>query len=93
VIPVRLSKAAERDIARLYDFLIDKSPRAAFASTQAIRKALNSLTELPERGRQARVGEWRELVIPYGRDGYVARYRVTSVEVVILRVYHGRERR
>lgn len=90
---VRLSKAAERDVQRLYDFLLAKNERSAFDATPAIRSALNSLDEFAERGRQGPSGEWRQLLIPFGPDGYVARYRVTPTEVVILRLFHGRERR
>jgi plasmid stabilization system protein ParE len=90
---VVLSRAAERDIERLYDFLVVKSERAAFEATQTIRTGLNSLDRFPERGPERRPGGWRELWIPFGASGYVARYRVTPTQVVILRVFHGRERR
>lgn len=90
---VRISKPAERDFQRLYDFLIAKSERAAFEATHAIRTTLGSLDELSERGFEKRPGGWRQIAIPFGRDGYVARYRLTAREVVVLRIFHGRERR
>jgi plasmid stabilization system protein ParE len=81
------------DLERLEDFLAGKSVRAANAAIDAIEGAIYSLSELPERGRPSPRGKFRELLVPFGKDGYVLRYRVRSNEVVILRIFHARERR
>jgi len=51
-----------------------------------------SLVELPERGRP-RGTLTRELNAAFGRSIYVIRYRVIEEQVIITRVFHGRERR
>ncbi len=39
-------------------------------------------------------GPERELVIPFGRSAYVLRYRIDEHgDAIIIRVWHGRERR
>lgn len=35
--------------------------------------------------------QFREWIIPFGRDAYLALYRYTGSDVVILAVRHGRE--
>lgn len=57
--------------------------------------AVQSLTTLPERGRPAGTPGVRELVVPFGRGGYVLRYmyRPQADEIIVLRVWHGREAR
>jgi len=57
--------------------------------------AIRSLDVFPERGRPSGVANVRELVVPFGRAAYVVRYGhiVGSDEVVVLRVWHGREQR
>jgi plasmid stabilization system protein ParE len=80
------------DVRRLKDFLTGKSRRAADNAVDAIDTALEGLRDFPEQGRPGR-GGLRELVIRFGRDGYVAQYRVTADEVIVLRIHHGRERR
>jgi plasmid stabilization system protein ParE len=49
----------------------------------------------PERGRQSAVTNARELVVPFGRSAYIVRYALLTKadEVIILRVWHGREQR
>jgi plasmid stabilization system protein ParE len=90
---VELSADAKQDLARLEDFLFEKSPRAAVAALEAIRTAVKSLTEFPERGFPVGDGRRRQLVVFFGRDGYVVRYRVTPQIVFVTRIFHGRERR
>lgn len=89
---VRLSSPASRDLVRLNDFLEQKSPSAARKASQAISAGLRSLSDVAERGRPVGGGV-RELRIRFGRDGYVARYRVGAGFVTITRIFHIRERR
>ena len=89
---VRLVSAALRDLTRLSDFLADKSPRAARSARATIIAAVQSLSEFPNRGPIAS-GANRQLPIEFGRDGYVAVYRVDPDAVVILRIFHARELR
>jgi toxin ParE1/3/4 len=90
---VRLSRAARQDIDRLVDFLAGKSDRAAARAGDAITKAVLSLSEFSERGHPGREPPWRELIVRFGRSGYVIRYRVEGESVFIARIFHGLEDR
>lgn len=89
---VRLSDAANRDLARLAAFLQPDSPAAAVRARAALEIALNSLAKFPDRGREGR-GGLRELKAAFGRDGYVIRYSVGPHIVLVTRIFHARERR
>jgi toxin ParE1/3/4 len=56
---------------------------------------MESLATFPKRGRPADVAGVRELIIPFGRSAYVLRHAISidRGEIVILRVWHGREAR
>jgi plasmid stabilization system protein ParE len=90
-----VSKEAAADLVRLREFLVDRNPGAAQRAAAAISNAIRSLGMYPERGRQAGVTNARELVVPFGRSAYVIRYALLTEtdEVVVLRVWHGREQR
>ena len=88
---VRLSPAARRDLARLEDFLAEKSERAAARSSEVIADAVLSLRAFPERGRIGKRPGWRELVIRFGRAAYVIQYRVDPDVVFVARIFHSNE--
>ena len=50
---------------------------------------------MPERGRPTAVHNIRELIAPFGQSFYVLRYafHAEAEEVVVLRIWHGRELR
>lgn len=89
---VRLTPGAQADLSRLTNFLAWKNLRAARAAAKAINEGLASLAESAERGRLA-FPNHRELTIRFGRDGYVAQYRVAAHAVLVARIFHARERR
>jgi plasmid stabilization system protein ParE len=68
---------------------IERAVQYAFT---AIQSAVDNLRDHPLIGRRVE-GELRELVISYGRTGYVALYRfvVSQDEVRILALRHQRE--
>jgi plasmid stabilization system protein ParE len=90
-----VSQAAERDFVRLHAFLANKSPSAADKAIARLIAAVQSLDIFPERGRPTGTPNVRELIIPFGRSGYVLRYAYSPSkdEIVIIRVWHGREAR
>jgi plasmid stabilization system protein ParE len=90
-----VSQAAAADLARLHAFLADKSPAAAERAAAVLISAVQSLDKFPERGRPSGTPNVRELIVPFGRSGYVLRYahREQGGEVVVLRIWHGREAR
>jgi len=84
-----------RSLAHLecaFQFLRDNNPQAALDAVVAIQTAVDALAAHPLLGRRVH-GDIRELVISYGRTGYVALYRfvVPRDEVRILAIRHQRE--
>jgi plasmid stabilization system protein ParE len=59
---------------------------------ETITGAARSLSQFPSRGYGGDDGH-RQLRVPFGKRGYVIRYRVTSTEVRIVRIFHGLEDR
>lgn len=84
---------AIRDLKKIHEFLKPKSATAAVRAAQAIRQALHPLTSFPLAGRliEDMPENFRELVIPFGESGYVARYRVSGDDVTVLALRHQRE--
>ena len=85
---------AEDDIDRLYEFLLPKNPLAAQKAMLAIDEGIDMLTQHPLAGTPMREREgYRQLFVPFGRSAYVLRYRIEAENVIIVRVWHGREAR
>jgi plasmid stabilization system protein ParE len=91
---VRFTLEAERDLLRLYDFLLDVDVDAAVDALAAIRRAIGILEFTPYACRKADTDSplVRELVIPFGKRGYVVLYEITPPKTVtILAARHQRE--
>lgn len=88
------SPTASRDLDRHYNFLLTQDASIAAKAVQKIIKTGGSLAQSPYRGAvvQQKTG-LRKLLVSLGKYGYVIHYTVIEEEVVILRVYHGRENR
>lgn len=96
---VRFSAAAEADLERLFDFLLDRAEtvedfelaQTAIGSVRAT--LLNQLAVTPYSFRKAGTSPTRrELIIPFGASGYVALYEIVGPSrVVVLAVRHQRE--
>lgn len=86
------SRTALANLERWFRFLADEAPEAAAAAVVAIQSAVDVLAAHPLIGRVV-AAELRELVISYGRTGYVALYRFVPArrEVRILAIRHQRE--
>lgn len=82
------SRNALANLEHPFEFLANDAPDAA----RAIQSAVEMLARHPMIGRIV-TAELRELVISYGRTGYVALYRFlpTRGEVRILAIRHQRE--
>jgi plasmid stabilization system protein ParE len=89
---VAYSARALADLDRLFDFIAATNPSAAVDAGEVILDAVRILERHPYIGRPVR-GPLRELVISYGRTGYVALYRVAprADRVEILALRHQRE--
>jgi plasmid stabilization system protein ParE len=96
---VQLAPAAEADLERLFDFLLDKAEASedldrAQAAIDAVRSAAqHRLAVTPFSFRKAAQNPaQRELIIPFGGQGYVALYEIVSAaRVIVLAVRHQRE--
>jgi len=86
------SRNALANLERAFDFLAQNDPEAAVAAAKAIQSAIEALARHPLIGRPAG-GQLCELVISFGRTGYVALYRFVPAhdEVRILALRHQRE--
>ena len=98
---VRLTRRAERDLQRLFDFTLARElaregggdPALAQAAVKALRAGFATLASSPFTCRKAGSSNWlRELIVPFGRSGYVALFEITGPdEVVIAAVRHQLE--
>lgn len=90
-----VSPEAAADLNRLRAFLADKNPDAAQRAAASLIQAIQSLDMFPDRGRPTRTAGVRELIVPFGNSAYVLRYAYLADvdEVIVLRIWHGREQR
>ena len=97
---VRLTRAAEKDLDHLFDFVLHREldrgggdlslPELAL---DAIQAGFETLRTSPFTCRKAGQSPFlRELIIPFGRSGYVALIEIESAtDVVIVAVRHQLE--
>ncbi len=95
---VRYTDAAQDDLLRLFDFLLDRAESAQQLETaqqaiDSIRSAIAKLEETPFIYRKAAQSPFlRELIIPFAAAGYVALYEVAGDRLVnVLAIRHQRE--
>jgi plasmid stabilization system protein ParE len=90
---VKVSPRATQDLQRLYDFLAEKDERVAENALDTIEASFKTLAHAPEIWRPVE-GRLRELIIEFGRSGYLALYDYDPDidRVVILAVRHQREK-
>ena len=96
---VRFSTSSVDDLARLFEFLLDRAKTIedldlAQEAIDAVRSAVvHRLAVTPYSFRKAgRSPTRRELIIPFGATGYVALYEIVSASsVLVLAVRHQRE--
>jgi plasmid stabilization system protein ParE len=92
VAQVVYTRNALANLERAFAFLAEHDPAAASDAAVAIRKAVEILADHPLIGRRVE-GEIRELVISYGKTGYIALYRFLPEQslIRILGIRHQRE--
>ena len=87
---VRYSAGARDDLIRLYQFMLDRAStvddlEVAERALNAITSAVDSLTRSPFIYRKAGQSPFlRELLIPFGRSGYVALFEIEDASTVTL---------
>lgn len=85
---------AKQDIARLHEFLLEKSPVAAQKMLDTLLQGADQLIEFPKIGKP--MGDElqrRELFVRFGAGSYVLRYRLDEENIVVIRTWHSREDR
>ncbi len=91
---VSWTNAALADVQRHFETLEQVNLEAAVKAAHAIRKAGDSLEHNSRRGAIVHEATGlRKLRAAFGKYGFIIHYVVLEDEVVILRVYHGREDR
>ena len=93
---VRFTPAAEADLLRLFDFLLEQGVAAAEQAREAIAKAIELLEVFPFSCRKALGSDGnpflRELIIPFGSTGNVALFEIENRDTVtLLALRHQRE--
>ena len=97
---VRLTREAEADLDRLFDFVLDRDLARdggvlslAEQALLAIRAGFATLKASPFTCRKAGQSPFlRELIIPFGRSGFVALFEIDgAADVVITAVRHQLE--
>ena len=86
------SDNALANLERAFEFPAQDDPAAAVRAAGAIREAVDTLSRHPLIGRALEQG-LRELVISFGKTGYVALYRFLPQrdEIRVLAFRHQRE--
>ena len=83
------------DLTRLREFIHVHNPDAAARAARRIREAAHKLQIMPFAGRPVPGIEppLRDLFVHFGQAGYWLRYMVTDDEIIIVKIWHGRENR
>jgi plasmid stabilization system protein ParE len=85
------SPAARDDVVRLRQFIELHNPEAAKRAAETLKKAASLLLTYPGFGKRLEGRQDRELFVPFGKRGYVMRYRLDGETIVILRIWHALE--
>jgi plasmid stabilization system protein ParE len=91
---VRFTPEAKSDIERLYGFLAKRDIVAAERALEVIEHAWSLLEEFPFSCRKADEANpfLRELIISFGKSGYVALFEIENNQMVtVLAIRHQRE--
>ncbi len=94
---VRFTRGAQADLDRLYEFILERDEAdwtVADRAMAAIEAGIHLLETSPFSCRKAAPDNsfLRELLIPFGRAGYVALFEIEDVRTVtVLAVRHQRE--
>lgn len=88
------TETAISDLNRHYDFIALSNANAAARAIQAIVASGGSLQKNPRRGAIVdEIAGLRKLIVTFGKYGFIIHYVILEDDVIILRIYHGRENR
>lgn len=86
---IRFADAALTDIENIHRYIAQDDPSAASRMAVAIVAAADRLCANPRLGRIGAISGTFELVV----RPYVLVYEIHRAEIVVLRIWHGRQRR
>ena len=89
-----ITRTAQRDLERLRQSLQKKNPDASRRAAKAVKESIARISEQPEAHRPVLDMMFhREVIIPFGNTGYIARYyfKPGIEDIIVLRVKHQRE--
>ena len=89
---IRWTDKAASDLVRLHDFLRPVAPEAAARIVAQLARAPDRLTEFPRLGEKLEAYEPREVRRIVVGD-YELRYEIDAGSIIVLRLWHCRERR
>ena len=90
MLTLKFTNSANQDLKRLRQFIADKNPQAATRVSQRLSTAIKNLPQQPLVG--TKLAEWpniREIYV----DDYIIRYLISETQLIILRLWHGKEDR
>jgi plasmid stabilization system protein ParE len=85
------SPAARDDVIRLRQFIESTNPDAAKRAAESLKRAASRLLAYPGFGKRLEGRQDREMFVPFGKRGYVMRYRLDGETIIILRIWHALE--
>jgi plasmid stabilization system protein ParE len=90
---ILFSSDALSDIERVRHFLEIKNPQAAARAMRAIFAVLGRVESTPYLGHPTPHRDIRQIIVRFGRRGYVVRYRILPPDntIFVTRIWHGRE--
>jgi plasmid stabilization system protein ParE len=88
---VALTPGALADVDRLDQFVREKNPAAADRMLEALNAGFTRLSTMPHVGRPVPTSTLRALIVRFGQGSYVCLYEVQDKQVILARVFHGRE--
>jgi plasmid stabilization system protein ParE len=87
------STAARADLIRLRQFIEPHHSEAARNAAKALKNAANLILQHSGIGKRLDGRQDRELFVPFGRRGYIIRYRIEENAIIILKIWHSLEDR
>jgi toxin ParE1/3/4 len=87
---VRYTRRAQGDLAKILNYLDERSPRGALSLKLAIKRTIDTIGQTPEIGHSATRGAIRGM--PVGRYPCLVFGTVEAGEVWVLHIRHGARR-
>ena len=83
---------ARADVMAQLTWLSERTPMAARKAVERLHTRLALLADFPA-SAPAIDHVQREATIRFGRDGFVVRYRLEADVIVVIRLFHGKQKR